>query len=97
MQNASIKLALTGLGISLLLAGCAPAPIYDSKFGEAFNTVKAQQTLNPDASLNQNPSAGLDGQAGTVVIDKYHKSFEKPAATSSTFTIGVGSGGGGSQ
>lgn len=95
MQTLSTKLMLGGLGISVLLAGCvAPAPVLDSKFGEAINTIKAQQTLNPDASMNKTPAPGLDGQAADAVVDKYHKSFEAPPAPANTFTIGVGSGSG---
>lgn len=92
MQNVSFKQALAGIAASALLAGCvAPAPVLDSKFGEAFNTAKAQQTLNPDASMNKMPVVGLDGQSGDAVIDKYHKSFETPPAAANTFTIGIGS------
>lgn len=93
MQNLSIKLILASLGASVLLVGCVePAPILDSKFGNAFMAAKAQQTLNPDASMNKSPTIGLDGKAGDAVIDKYHKSFETPPASTNTFTIGVGSG-----
>ncbi len=98
MKNLSIKLILAGLGASVVLAGCvAPAPVLDSKFGEAFNTAKAQQTLNPDASMNKMPVVGLDGQSGDAVIDKYHKSFETPPDPANTFTIGVGSESGGGK
>ncbi|MBS1155439.1 MAG: hypothetical protein H6R07_1363 [Proteobacteria bacterium] len=95
MQNLSIKLMLATLGISVVLVGCVePAPVLDSKFGEAFNTAKAQQTLNPDASMNKAPVTGLDGKGADAVVDKYHKSFEAPPAPANTFTIGVGSGSG---
>lgn len=98
MQTLSIKLMLAGLSASVLLAGCvAPAPVLDSKFGEAFNTIKAQQTLNPDASMNKTPAVGLDGKAADAAIDKYHTSFEAPPAAVNTFTIGVGSGSGGTK
>lgn len=93
MQNLSIKLILAGLGVCAALAGCASSmPELDSKFGDAVNAAKAQQTLNPDAPLNKKAAVGLDGKAADVVIDKYHKSFEAPAPAANTFTIGVGSG-----
>lgn len=94
MQTLSIKLLLAGAGMSLMLTGCvAPAPVLDSKFGEAFNTIKAQQTLNPDGTRIAEVPIGLDGKGGDAVIDKYYKSFESPPAAANTFTIGVGSGG----
>lgn len=93
MQNLSIKLILAGLGVCATLAGCTAAvPVYDSKFGDAVTAAKAQQTLNPDASLNQTPVNGIDGKAADKVITKYHKSFEAPPPAGNTFTIGVGSG-----
>lgn len=98
MQTSSIKLMLASLGTSLLLAGCvAPAPVLDSKFGEAFNAAKAQQTLNPDASMNQAVAIGLDGKAADTVVDRYYKSFESPPAAANTFNIGVGSSSGSSS
>lgn len=95
MRNLSIKLLLAGLGICATFTGCASStPNLDSKFGDALNTIKAQQTLNPDAPLNQKATTGLDGKAADIVIDKYHKSYESPPPASSTFTIGIGSGSG---
>ncbi|MDR3409617.1 MAG: hypothetical protein P4L87_01510 [Formivibrio sp.] len=92
MQNLSIKLILAGLGTSIVLAGCASSmPVLDSKMGDAVNLAKAQQTLNPDASMDTTPAVGLDGKAAGAVIDKYHKSFETPPPVVNTFTIGVGS------
>lgn len=82
------------LVLLLLLAGCASTttPKLDSKFGDAVNAAKAQQTLNPDASQNTNPVVGMDGQAANAVVDRYHKSYEKPPSTGNVFTIGVGTG-----
>lgn len=79
----------------LLLAGCAArAPILDQHFGETVNTAKAQQTVNPDASLDRDPVAGLDGPAADATIDQYHKSYESPPQPVNVFTIGIGSGSG---
>ena len=84
--------ALTG---ALLLAGCVSrAPVVDQHFGEAVSTAKAQQTINPDASRDRDPVAGLDGQAANAVVDRYHKSYETPPQPVNVFNIGVGSGGG---
>jgi outer membrane murein-binding lipoprotein Lpp len=92
MKSTQFTLAAS-LVSTMLLAGCvAPTPHLDEKFGEAVNTAKAQQTINPDASRNTNPVAGIDGQAANAAIDRYHKSYERPAAQPSAFTIGIGAG-----
>ena len=80
------------------LAGCAATstPQLDSTFGDAVNAAKAQQTMNPDASQNTEPVAGMDGKAANAVMDRYHKSFEKPPVTGNVFNIGVGGGTGSS-
>lgn len=86
------------LAAALLLAGCVTrAPVVDQHFGEAVNTAKAQQTINPDASLDRDPVAGLDGQAANAAIDRYHKSFETPPQPVNIFNIGVGGGAGGTS
>ncbi|MFA5170680.1 MAG: hypothetical protein WC426_03860 [Sulfuriferula sp.] len=92
MKSTQIKLAAL-LVSTALIAGCAaPTPHLDEKFGEAVNTAKAQQVINPDASKNTNPVAGVDGQAANASIDRYHKSYERPPAQPNVFTIGVGTG-----
>ena len=88
---------ITGMGAGLLavavLAGCAPTtPNLDAKFGDAVNKAKAQQTINPNASSNTNPVAGIDGQAANDIIDRYHKAYEAPSPASSG-AIGTVTGG----
>lgn len=92
MSNA--KTMLAGLCGILLLAGCAnrmPTQV-DQRFGEAVNTAKAQQIINPDAPRNTDPVMGIDGKAADATADRYHKSFETPPAPTNVFTIGVGGG-----
>lgn len=97
MHSTTLKIVLAGLLASAALSGCAPnTPRLDANFGDAVNTAKAQQTINPDASQNTDPVAGLDGQAANAVIDRYNKSYEKPPAPANVFTIGVGTGTGAS-
>ncbi len=92
--NHKIRTGLLGLLIALL-GGCATStPQFDSTFGDAVNAAKAQQTINPEASLNATPPDGLDGESANAVMDRYHKSFERPPATGNIFNIGVGSSGG---
>jgi hypothetical protein len=91
MHSTTLKIVLAGLLASAALSGCAPtAPRLDASFGDAVNTAKAQQTINPDASQNTDPVAGLGGTAANAVIDRYNKSYEKPPAPTNVFTIGVG-------
>lgn len=85
--------------LAVMLAGCAetPTPNLDQHFGEAVRTAIAQQTLNPDASRNTDPVAGLDGKAADQTINNYDKSFSKPEKG---VTLGISveqSGGGSSQ
>lgn len=86
------KYAIAVLGV--LLAGCATTtPETDALFGESLNTLKAQQTLNPDASRNDDPVLGLDGKAAKGALDNYRDSFRKPPSeAANVISIGVGGG-----
>lgn len=76
-----------------LLAACAPlTPQLDSNFGNAVNTAKAQQTLNPDASKNTDPVIGVDGKSGQAAMDSYNKSFKAPPPATVTNIINIGGG-----
>lgn len=95
-----MKTYTTGL-IALLgavaLTGCqaTTTPDIDARFGEAGTMIKAQQTLNPDASRNTNPVTGIDGKAAKGAMDNYRDSFRKPpaeAAQGTTVTVGTGAG-----
>jgi type IV pilus biogenesis protein CpaD/CtpE len=99
MDTLKSKLTPFKLVLSMLIAaglvGCVnPAPVLDDNFGKAVNAAKAQQIINPDASLNTDPVAGVDGQAADAAMNRYHKSFVQPAVTPNVFNIGVSSGGG---
>ena len=66
----------------LLAAGCASrTPYLDAHYGEAVNTAKAMQTLNPQASRNTDPVTGMDGASATESIDRYHDTFKAPEKT----------------
>lgn len=94
MNSESIKGMSAGLLAVAVLAGCGATttPHLDEKFGEAVNMSKAQQVINPDASLSMNPVKGIDGQAADDIMDRYHKAYETPAAAPSG---GIGTIGGG--
>lgn len=94
MKNELISGMSAGLLAVAVLAGCAPTtPRLDSKFGDAVNQAKAQQTINPNASRNTDPVAGIDGQAANAIVDRYHKAYEAPTPAPSG-AIGAVTGGG---
>jgi hypothetical protein len=77
--------------VPVALAGCAETttPHYDEHFGEAVRSAVAQQTINPNASSNTDPVAGLDGKAADQTINNYDKSFSTPEKVQ-TLSISVG-------
>lgn len=89
-----MKTTLYSVILVALTAGvtaCMPlTPNLDQKFGEAVNQAKAQQTLNPDASLNTDPVVGLDGVAANAAIDNYTKSVKTPPPPATIINIGGG-------
>jgi hypothetical protein len=99
MNMTLIKWMAGALAAGGLLTGCATnTPRLDASFGEAAAMTKAQQTLNPAASSNTDPVAGLDGVAAKGAMDSYDASFKQPPAQTNVFNIGIGnsaSGGGG--
>ena len=88
---------LTAFALTLTasaLSGCAPlTPHLDAHFGEAVNLAIAQQTINPDASRNTDPVAGMGGKAAQAVIDTYHEGLKQPPEPATVINIGGGLGG----
>jgi hypothetical protein len=75
----------------LLTGGCvSQSPHFDQQVGLAVNTAKARQTLNPDASRNADPVAGIDGTPAAFAIGEYHNSFKAPPPTFNVINIGGG-------
>jgi hypothetical protein len=89
----SIKYKCAGVLIGMTISGCTTTPVYDSKFGNAVNAAKAQQTISPDASRNTDPVAGLDGTPAKDSIDRYQNTFKEPPPTFEIF-FGAPAGGG---
>lgn len=90
--------ALSALVIvaSVVAMGCATTtPNLDARFGHSVTAARALQTINPDASRNTNPVAGIDGESAGHSIDRYHDSFKAPPTTFSVINIGEGIGSGG--
>jgi len=90
-----ITLGTLALFAVATMSGCAASttPQTDARHGEAMTMLKAQQTINPEASRNTDPVTGLDGKAAKVAIDKYYKSLgsqEHAEARGPAISIGVG-------
>lgn len=102
-MSATISRTLVAAAVTAVsaLAGCAsPTPNLDAHYGEAVLQAKAQQTINPDASKNMDPVAGIDGRAARSAMTNYQKSFTAPPPTFNVINIGGGisaGGGGGSS
>lgn len=88
----------TAIIASIFTLGCnsvsvSTTPDTDARLGESVNMMKAQQTINPDASRNTNPVTGMDGHAARGAMDKYRKSFgEAKQAEGRSPAISVSSG-----
>jgi hypothetical protein len=89
MMKTTLQLILVALTAGL--AACTPlTPNLDRNFGQAIDQAKARQTLNPDASRNTDPVAGLDGVAADAAIDNYTKSVRTPPEPARVINIGGG-------
>ena len=85
---------LTSVLALAALAGCASTtPHLDSKFGQAVNAAKAQQTIDPEAAKKADAAVGVDGAAAKEALDRYRESFKSPPPATNIINIGIGSGG----
>lgn len=89
-------MAIAGI---LTLGGCgsiSTTPEVDARFGESLSIIKAQQTINPDASRNTDPVAGIDGKAAQGAMVRYRESFgeqKEAEATPPALAVTQGAGG----
>ena len=82
---------ITALLMPILLGGCAAAsitPKYDAVFGNAVREAKQRMTLNPGASANTDPVAGMDGHSAREAQILYQDSFKKPPPVVNVINIG---------
>jgi hypothetical protein len=94
MKNLSMNVTLAIL-LATVITGCATkTPILDEHFGEAVNSAKALQIINPDAGLNAEAPDGMSGKTLGAVMDRYHDSYKTPTVQNNVFTIGIGESGG---
>ena len=94
MKFTNLK-SLASAAFLAILAGCvSPAPYVESHIGSAVNAAKAQQTIDPDASKNPDPVAGVDGRAAKSSVERYEDSFKAPPPTFNIININSGGNGG---
>jgi hypothetical protein len=73
-----------------VLSGCVPlAPDIDHRFGHSLNLLKAQQTIDINASRNTQ-MVTMDGVSAGAAVELYNKSYRAPTPQPNVFTIGVG-------
>jgi hypothetical protein len=81
----------TGAALALLagLTACAPSsPRWESSFGNAVRSTVASQVIDPAAARNNNPAAGMDGEAAHAAQTRYVKSFGAPTVQEPAMTSG---------
>lgn len=71
-----------------LLAGCASAPHYDARFGDAVRQARLAMTIDPQAGGKPDPAAGIDGQAAQDAMARYQDSFKKPPPVVTVINVG---------
>lgn len=79
---------LTCCAALAMLAGCATAPHYDARFGDAVRQARSAMTINRDTPASPDPVAGIDGQAAREAIARYQDSFKTPPPVVNVIHIG---------
>ncbi|MFB9240775.1 hypothetical protein IV454_10825 [Massilia antarctica] len=78
MNPTICRAVLPLLPMLAMLAGCASAPRYDARFGNAVRQARSAMTINPRAGAMSEPAAGIDGQAAHDAMLRYQDSFKAP-------------------
>ena len=80
------------LALMATLSACIQTtPRLEQHFGEAVRVTMARQIIAPNAGVNPDPVAGIDGVSARAAQDNYRKSFSSAPQTGA-FTVGVSSG-----
>jgi hypothetical protein len=78
MYTNGLTILAAAFAVTALGSGCGHLrQARDHADAYAVPTVKAEQTLNPEAGRNRKVVAGLDGKAAQNVGEGYAKSFER--------------------
>ena len=81
--------ALVIVLIFLMTAGCATYGALEEDYGNSYRSVKSGQTLNPGASKNLTPVAGISGTAADQVVKKYTDNFAPTGQTQQQAPMGL--------
>lgn len=93
-MNMNARLVLCA-ALALSATACVSStPMLDERFGDAVRAARLAQTLHPDAGLNADPVAGLDGVAAKESMKHYEDSFKTPPPVTNVINIGGVIGGG---
>jgi hypothetical protein len=89
MKTQTLLIILIACSISLAV-GCTRQPRrVDNFYGTSYELAKMSQIANPSAGIQTGPPVGLQGMVGEKVVERYVKSFEKPAAKTESYSIVV--------
>lgn len=83
--------------VVVVLAGCATTPDYDTRFGDTVRMAKSAMLVNPNASSDRDPVAGIDAQAAKEAHARYLNTFKEPPPIVNVVNIGGAIGGGGNK
>ncbi len=98
MRNMTMMCLGAILALAFVLGGCAGnlpkserAHFLDANHGRSVESVRFNQTLDPEAGFKPDILEGFEGRAADITVDKHRETFEEkdPARdrVSSEFTI----------
>lgn len=90
MASRMTRWILSAPAAAALLGCVSGTPHYDREFGNAVRANLVSQVLDPAASANTNPAAGIDGQAARAAHEQYQRSYSRPQAEPARPLIGTG-------
>jgi hypothetical protein len=71
------------IAIMFVVFSCSSMPgtpeetLLEKNWGRSYESARYLQMLDPDAGKNLNPVLGLDGNAASHNMDKYHEAFKE--------------------
>lgn len=81
---------LAALSILATLSGCAHDYATEASFGRSVSEAVARQSVNPNGTIHDGVTPGMDGFAAKASMDRYQAGFERPAGMGNVLAIGVG-------
>lgn len=80
----------TVLSCSVLAACASTTPHWDARFGDSVRSLNAQQVVRPQAAVNADPVAGMDGRTARAALERYERSLPEPKAAAAPVTNSSG-------